>query len=152
MNGVRLRIAGIALVALAILPASALATTDRSDYAAQANAVCSLAPGSDLAELAKLRSVAPAPGDEGAVSSWLNARERRLDLDKQLTKIDRQVKKLNSRTKRIHSIETLMKIDRKVRKLDHRAAGVQTKLIDAEDQDDLLGTALGATACVIDIQ
>lgn len=145
------RAAGVALLALALLPASALAATDRADYAAQASAVCASAPGNDFKELAALRSVSAAPGDDGLVASWLDARERRLDLSKELGQIDRRVHKLSNRTRTTHSIETLIRIDRKIKKLDRRAAHVEDKLISAESQDDDLGSQLGATACIIDI-
>ena len=142
----------VALIAFAALPAVASATTDRADYAAQVNSICASAKGTDFAELAALRSVPAAPGDEGIVSDWLNARERTLDLNRQLNQLDRQVNKLVKRTRLTLSIETLIRIDRKVKKLDRRAAHVEDKLIAAEDQDDDLGSLLGATNCVIDIQ
>ena len=151
-EGARRAIAtAIAGALLAGFPAAAFATADRAEYAAQVNSICA-ATGNDFTELAALRKVAAAPGDEALVSGWLQTRERRLDLRRQLTGIDNQVKKLVRRTKTTHSIETLINIDRKVKKLDRRADGVETKLVSAEDQDDEQGTQLGATACVIDIQ
>jgi hypothetical protein len=145
------RAAGVALLALAALPASAVAATDRADYAAQANSVCASAKGNDFAELTGLRSLTPAPGDEVLVASWLDARQRRLELGRELKQIDRQVNKLVKRTARTRNIDTLIRIDRKVRKLDRRADHVQDKLISAEIQDDDLGTELGATGCIIDV-
>jgi hypothetical protein len=143
---------GIACALLGALPAAAFAATDRADYAAQVNSICAGPGGNDLTKLAALRKVVPAPGDEALVSSWLEARERRLDLRSELSQIDRRVRKLVKKTRATRSIATLIAIDRKVKKLDRRAAAVQDKLITAEVQDDELGTLLGATACVIDIQ
>jgi hypothetical protein len=144
--------AGIALLALVALPASALATTDRADYATQVNTICARTAGNDFAELAALRAVPAAPGDEALVSSWLDVRQRRLDLSRELTKIDRQANKLVKRTRTTLSIEVLIRIDRKVKKLDKRAGQVENKVIALESQDDDLGTQLGATECVIDIK
>jgi hypothetical protein len=142
----------VTLIALAGLPSAALATSDRADYAVQVNSICASARGTDFAELAALRSVPAAPGDEALVSSWLDARERTLDLNRQLRQLDRQVNKLVKRTRSTLRIDTLIRIDRKVKKLDRRADGVEDKLISAEDVDDDLGSQLGATDCVIDLK
>ena len=189
----------IALVALALLPSTALATTDRTDYAAQVNPICVSASARDqqlsvqaeerfaqlhrelrrargqrreklLArdrklsavlpnrhlgirydELRSLRSVAAAPGDEIAVSSWLDARKSSLDLNRRLNQIDQKAERLFKLTAKTISIDVLDGINRKIRKLDKRANRVENQVIAAESTDFDLATELGATECVADI-
>ena len=188
------------MVALAVLPAAALATVDRADYAAQVNPICASAnvrdqqltvraeerfaqlhrklrraqgqrretllakdrklslalPDRHLAirydELRGLQTVAPAPGDQSLVSSWLAARRSGLDLNHRLNKLDRRDDRLLKRTAQTIDIETLNRLDRKIRVLDKRASRLENKVIAAESTDFDLGAELGANDCISDFQ
>jgi hypothetical protein len=101
-------------------------------------------------ELARLRAVPAAPGDEGLVATWLDGRKQSLDLTSKVNSIDRRVERLFKRF-RTRDIDELNRLDRKVRVLDKRAAQINNQVFDLETQNDELGTQLGATDCVTDI-
>jgi hypothetical protein len=101
-------------------------------------------------ELAQLRAVAPAPGDDGLVATWLDGRKQNLDLTSKVNSIDRRVERLFKRF-RTRDIEELNRLDRKIRVLDKRANELNNQVFELETQNDELGTQLGATECVTDI-
>jgi Skp family chaperone for outer membrane proteins len=101
-------------------------------------------------ELARLRDVAAAPGDEGLVSGWLAARKAVLDLSTQVNRLDRQVDRLHKRFLTT-DLQLLNELDRKIRQIDQRVDKINNKLISAEDTELDLGTQLDATDCVNDV-
>jgi Skp family chaperone for outer membrane proteins len=101
-------------------------------------------------ELARLLDIAAAPGDEGLVSGWLDARKVVLDLSTQVNRLDRQVDRLHKRFLTT-DLQLLNELDRKIRQIDQQIDKLENKLISAEDTELDLGTQLGATDCVNDV-
>jgi uncharacterized phage infection (PIP) family protein YhgE len=98
------------------------------------------------AELAQLRLIAPAAGDETLVSDWLSNRQLLLDLSAQYNQLEKQSEKLFNRTS--HSFRGFRKLQRRQHQLDQRANQLYQQFEPLGEKDVELGTQLGATYCV----
>jgi hypothetical protein len=109
-------------------------------------------PGESLAisyaELAQLRSVNAAPGDDGLVSTWLANRQKILDLSAQANRIQKRADRLINRTFKVHSFRAFTRLTRRVNALQRKAYQVYEQIEPLADKDVELGTQLGATYCV----
>jgi hypothetical protein len=97
-------------------------------------------------ELASLRAVAPAPGDETLVADWLNARGLQIALYRQILPIEKQIEKLFFASPR--SPGKYERIERRLKKLERRSNQIYAQLLAAYENDIELGAQLGASYCV----
>jgi hypothetical protein len=100
------------------------------------------------AALGQLRQVAPAPGDEALVTSWLANRQMIQELGERSARLERQSLRLFNRSDRIHSIRGLKRLEQKERRLNRQSNRLYAQLEPAYELDVELGTQLGATYCV----
>jgi hypothetical protein len=102
------------------------------------------------AELAQLKQVAPAPGDETVTSNWLANRQAIQDLDAQFDALEQRIEKLFARafSRRRIKVDTFAKVERKQKRLEAQANVIYEQLEQAGNKDVELGTQLGATYCV----
>lgn len=157
----------IASAALAICAIPAFATTDRADYAAHANSICSSTnaqvealnhsraknAGDQIvaafrSELTALDALAPAPGDESIVSSWLSNRHLIQDLVETHIALDRHLQRLDERVfNGKHGPRAVKRFLKRERRIDRRLSRMARQVEQAAPVDVQLGWTLGATEC-----
>lgn len=101
-------------------------------------------------ELAQLKQVASAPGDEALVSSWLANRQTMQDLNKQFNVLEARIERLFNREFKRRIIRSFDKLQRKENGLEKKADAIYQQLEPLRNNDVQLGTQLGATYCVTD--
>jgi hypothetical protein len=102
-----------------------------------------------LGEIARLRQVSPAPGDEALVSDWLSARQSTLDLTSQENALSRREDRLFTRTfEHTKSLRQFIKAQKRLSILDRQIAVLQSQLEPIYRQNVELGAKLGAAYCV----
>jgi hypothetical protein len=159
----------VIVIALAITATPAFATTDRTDYASQVNSICAgasvqveplvdsrgrKASKRGLAilrrELSSVRRVAPAPGDQALVSSWLDTRdsiqhlvERDVDLARRLQRLeDKFFSGKETSTRRLKPfIQRVGRMGRTINWLEGRVSR-------ASETEESLAFTLGAIDCI----
>lgn len=158
-----------AVMALAIGAPVALATTDRSDYAAQVNPICVSAstkvqPLVDkhtpkatkrgLAilrrELKSLSKVAPAPGDQALVASWLNTRRSIQSLVERDVAIAARLQRLEDKyfNGKRPSGAGLKEALRRVGNLGRTINRIEGRVSQESDTESSLAFTLGALDCI----
>jgi hypothetical protein len=167
---VRLRGAiSIIVIALAITAAQASATTDSADYARQVNAICAKAGARvqvlvdsrarnatkrSLAilrrELGSLRQVAPAPGEEALVSSWLSTRRSIQKLTERDVALARRLQRLEDKffNGKQHSAQGLEPLIRRVGRMGHSINRLEGRVSRAAESEANLAFTLGALDCI----
>jgi hypothetical protein len=157
------------LIALAIGATQASATADRADYAAQVDAICAgtsaraqplvdrhtpKATKRGLAllrrELRSLRRIAPAPGDEALVSSWLSLRSSIQGLVERDIAISRHLQRLEEAffNGRGHPTRRLKSLFRRVGQMGRTINRLEGRVGRAVDAEAGLSYTLGATDCI----
>ena len=101
-------------------------------------------------ELAQLKQVASAPGDEPLVSTWLANRQTMQDLNKQFNVLEARIERLFNREFKRRIIRSFEKLERKENRLQKKADAIYARLEPLRNGDVQLGTQLGATYCVTD--
>lgn len=108
--------------------------------------------GLESAELAQLKSVLPAPGDESLVRDWLASRELKLSLYQQSIPIEQRIETVYEKPIDANSLK---KFERKLKRQDRQVKRLERQLDSLYDQSEAagkvdleLGTQLGATYCV----
>jgi ribosome-associated translation inhibitor RaiA len=104
------------------------------------------------AELAQLKAVLPAPGDEALVSEWLAKRDLEVQLYVQTIQIDAQIDKVYDIDLFAHNYKQLRKKirrqDRQLKRLRRQENSLYEQLEATYKADLELGTQLGANYCV----
>jgi hypothetical protein len=104
------------------------------------------------AELAQLKAVSPAAGDETLVGEWLAKRDLEVQLYLQSIQIEAQIDKVFEKDFVAHSYKQLLKKtrrqDRLLKRLQRQENSLYEQLEAANKADLELGTELGATYCV----
>jgi hypothetical protein len=102
------------------------------------------------AELAQLKLIAPAPGDETLVSDWLANRQQIQDLTRQANALEKRANRLFDRAFTKHSFQAYKKLTRKVDRLERQVNQIYRQVEPLTNKDVEIGTQLGATYCVTD--
>jgi hypothetical protein len=104
------------------------------------------------AELAQLKAVLPAQGDEALVGEWLAKRDLEVQLYVQTIQIEAQIEKIFGKDLFAHNLKRLLKKtrrqDRQLKRLQRQENSLYEQLDAAYKADLELGTELGATYCV----
>jgi hypothetical protein len=102
------------------------------------------------AELAQLKQVAPAAGDESLVANWLGNRQAIQDLNAQFNALEQRIERLFTREfkRRRFNLKAFERSERKQKRLEAQATALYEQLEQAENKDVEFGTQLGATYCV----
>jgi hypothetical protein len=104
------------------------------------------------AELAQLKTVSPAQGDETLVGEWLGKRDLEVQLYVQAIGIEAQIEKVYEKDVFAHSYKQLLKKtrrqDRQVKRLRRQENSLYEQIEAAFKADLELGTELGANYCV----
>ena len=98
-------------------------------------------------ELAKLKQVSPAPGDDGLVSDWLTARGTALDLSSQDNALERRYDRLFTKSFS-GSLRQFLKFQRKLSILERQLNVLDAQLQPIYRRNIELGAKLGAAYCV----
>jgi hypothetical protein len=101
----------------------------------------------DESELANLRQVAPAPGDDGLVNDWLSSRALQIELYREALRLDARLEKLFETGPGKIGFEGFFK---KLAKIERRYEQIAEQAFAAFDTDIELGARLGASYCITD--
>jgi hypothetical protein len=93
------------------------------------------------AELAQIAPIAPAPGDEAVVASWLGNRAQLLTLVKRISRLNEKIQRLFSGIPDQKGFAHLKRLERRSKRLAKEYARL-------DDIDLELGTQLGVSYCV----
>jgi hypothetical protein len=99
----------------------------------------------------QLQNIAPAPGDEAIVGSWLAARTESVALLVRSNRIDKKISRLFNQTfsgSLGKGFKAIRRAEARQRKLEARQARIAARYFELYEVDVELGTKLGATYCV----
>jgi ribosome-associated translation inhibitor RaiA len=101
------------------------------------------------AEVARLKQVSAAPGDESLVSDWLAARQEVVDLSAESNTLQREEDRLFTRTYAgAHSLRKFLRLQKRLSVLDRQLNVLEAQLDPLYTKDIELGAKLGASYCV----